>query len=458
MLSKKVLLPIFIALLLATSTLVSQANEPASETIRKYVLPAVEYEYLMGVSVGYIKNGEVGFVNIGQMKADGKAVDENTVFEIGSVTKTFTALILADMAIKKEVELDRPVQGLLPLKVSVPKYGDEHITLRHLAKHNSGLPRMPNNFQPEDPQNPYADYTLEDLFEFLNGYKLPRAPGASYEYSNLGAGLLGHALSYDTDKSYDELLAARITGPLGMKDTVIALSDKQKDRLAKGHNLENEPVKHWDIPTFAAAGAIRSTTRDMVSYLQVNMGLAETQLNKAIELTHTNHTPTNSERHDLALGWHVRKKDGALWHNGGTGGFHSFCILDKKNKTGLVILSNTSTFQVDKIGWGILEILNGLDPIPLNFRKEVQFDPEIFKKYIGTYKLSPKFELTIYTKNDKFYSKGTGQGAIRIYPESESVFFTKALDARIEFVTNNKGKVKKLILHQNGTFSGKKIK
>jgi CubicO group peptidase (beta-lactamase class C family) len=125
--------------------------------------------------------------------------DVDTLFEIGSVGKVFTVLLLADMVQRGEAELEEPVRRLLPALVSVPRFANSDITLLQLATHTSGLPRMPDNFRPRDPANPYADYTIEQMYDFLSSYRLLRMPGAEYEYSNLGAGLLGHAL---------ELLAA----------------------------------------------------------------------------------------------------------------------------------------------------------------------------------------------------------------------------------------------------------
>ena len=190
-------------------------------------------------------------------------VDQAAVFEIGSITKTFTASILADMVDHGEVRLDDPVAKYLPPSVRVPSRNGKQITLLDLATQSSGLPRMPSNFTPKDSLNPYADYTVQQMYAFLSSYALTRDVGAEYEYSNLGVGLLGHALALKAGTSYEALVRQRILGPLGMHETAITLTPALRARLAPGHEIDGRVVPNWDLPTFAGAGALRSTVRDM---------------------------------------------------------------------------------------------------------------------------------------------------------------------------------------------------
>src|SRR6185369_1631387 len=215
-----------------------------------------------------VESGRSAGIVVGLLEADGRtrvvAYNEHkhgepdfnarTMFEIGSITKTFTASILADMVARGEVKLDDPVSKFLPGTVKVPARGGKQITLLDLATQSSGLPRMPTNFQPKDGANPYADYTVQQMYDFISGYQLPRDIGAQYEYSNLGFGLLGQALALRAGKSYGELVRERILQPLGMNSTTIELSADQKARLAPGHGPNGSVVSNWDIPGLAGAG------------------------------------------------------------------------------------------------------------------------------------------------------------------------------------------------------------
>jgi CubicO group peptidase (beta-lactamase class C family) len=156
---------------------------------------------------------------------------------------------------KSEVALTDPVSKFLPPTVKIPERNGRKITLQDLSTQSSGLPRMPSNFTPKDMTNPYADYSVEQLYQFLSGYELTRDIGEKYEYSNLGVGLLGHALSLRAGTSYEALVKARITGPLGMTSTSIALTPDMKARFAVGHDGDLKAVSAWDIPTLAENAA-----------------------------------------------------------------------------------------------------------------------------------------------------------------------------------------------------------
>jgi D-alanyl-D-alanine-carboxypeptidase/D-alanyl-D-alanine-endopeptidase len=271
-------------------------------------------------------------------------LDGNTVFEIGSATKVFTALLLADMVEHGEISLDDPVSKYLPASVKVPGRKDRQITLLDLATHTSGLPRLPDNLTPTNANNPYADYTVEQMYAFLSGYVLTRDIGAEYEYSNLGAGLLGHILARKAGTNYETLVTQRICRPLGMSNTRITLSPGMKARLAVGHAAAGEPAANWDLPTLAGAGALRSTANDLLKFLAANLGLAKADLFPAMQLAQKPRHAAMSTNVDIGLGWHISKKYGTeiVWHNGGTGGYHSFLGFDPRKKRGVVVLVNSA--------------------------------------------------------------------------------------------------------------------
>src|SRR5688572_19370517 len=223
------------AVLLANATASAQ-DIPTDSAIRAIIKPRVDTGRYAGVAVGVVSRDGRQVVTAYGPRAGVTPFDGNTVFEIGSITKTFTTAILADMVARREVALDDPVAKLLPPGMKFPERDGKQITLLDLATQTSGLPRLPGNLEITNPQNPYATYTPAQLANFLASYELPRAIGAQYEYSNLGLGLLGMALSYKGRRDYEVLVAERVLRPLGMSDTKITLTPSMQSRLAPGHD------------------------------------------------------------------------------------------------------------------------------------------------------------------------------------------------------------------------------
>jgi D-alanyl-D-alanine-carboxypeptidase/D-alanyl-D-alanine-endopeptidase len=253
----------------------------------------------------------------------------------------------------------------LPAEVTVPRRNGRQITLRDLGMHTSGLPRLPGNMAPRDPGNPYADYTVEMLYRFLSGYRLTRDPGAQYEYSNLGGGLLGLALARRAGTDYETLVRRRISDPLGMNSTRITLPAEMQARLIAGHNQALKPVPNWDLPALAGAGALRSTANDMLRFLAACLGYTKSPLAPAMAAMRKERRATGVAGLEIALGWHILKRDDRelVWHNGGTGGYRSFVGLDEKARLGVVVLSNTFTpGGVDDIGRHLLDRRLPLQP------------------------------------------------------------------------------------------------
>lgn len=284
----------------------------------------------------------------------GQAVDENTIFEIGSIGKLFTALLLADMVERGEVSFDDPIELYLPVGVSVPTYNGRSITLVDLATHTSGLANIPDNISPADEYNPYADYTVEQMYAALSQTELTRDPGLVYEYSNFGMGLLGHILSLRSGMSYEELVVTRITHELGMPDTRVTLSPGMRSRLATGYR-DREPFPLWDNPTLAGAGALRSSVRDLLAFLAANMGLSNSRLYTAMQITHAPIFRVDLEM-QVGLAWHVRTRGEIqiIEHHGATGGYWGYIGFIQDEQRGVVILTNTYK-DIDEIGLRLLE-------------------------------------------------------------------------------------------------------
>jgi D-alanyl-D-alanine-carboxypeptidase/D-alanyl-D-alanine-endopeptidase len=339
------LLLLVLALTVSLGLAQSQPRAPAlpsDSDIRHVLAERIAARQDVGLVVGIIEPNGRRILAQGSFAHDNaQPVDGDTLFEIASVTKVFTTLLLADMVRRGEVALDDPVAKFLPADVKVPERG-RAITLMDLATHTSGLPRLPTNFAPRDLTNPYADYSVEQLYQFLSGYELTRDVGAQYEYSNLGMGLLGHVLARRAGTDYETLVVSRIAETLGMNSTRIALSPALRARLATGHNAMLNPVPNWDDTTLAGAGSLYASVNDLLTFLSVHLG-DETPLTPAIATTLSVRKPTGTEDLAVGLGWHVTARNGAefVWHNGGTGGYASFVGFSPQTGVGIVVLSNS---------------------------------------------------------------------------------------------------------------------
>ena len=433
-----------------------QAQAPSDAEIRTILADRIDKLHQnVGIVVGIVDANGRRFVSYGNFSVkDPRPVGSDTVFEIGSTTKVFTSTILADMVQRGEVSLDDPVAKYLPADVKVPQRGGKQITLVDLATHTSGLPRMPSNLAIKNADNPYAEYTVANLFEFLSSYELTRDIGAQFEYSNLGAGLLGLALARRAGTDYEGLVRARVTGPLKMENTRIALSPEMKSRLAGGHNEARQPAGNWDFPALAGAGALRSDARDMLTFIAAHLGYVESPLAPACAAMTKVRRPGAGPRVDVALAWMVAQREGReiFLHNGGTGGYRSFMGYDPKARLGVVVLSNMSTaVGVDDIGMHLLDASVPLAKLPpVATHQEITLDPTIFDRYTGVYQLVPGFTLTFTREGTHMFTQLTNQPKIEIFAESEKEFFLKVVDAQILFETGESGRATTATLRQNG--------
>ena len=338
------------------------SNNPLTSEIdslvEKLVRPYIQQGHTAALCLAIIRNNTVHYYSYGEVvKGSNKLPDpQSTIFEIGSVTKTFTSLLLASEVIRKKMTLNDPINKYLPASFPNLRYNNTAITLEHLANHTSGLPRLPANIfiGQINPQDPYRHYNEDSVYSFLSTYKPAIIPGSQFSYSNFGAGLLAIILSRKFHQTFEQLLTIKIFGPLKMHDTKIELSAKDSIQFAQGYNEKGEPTAPWNLAALQGSGAIRSTLSDMVRYTKAQLGQINTPLDKAIFLTHQ--VTFQSKENTMGLGWRIKKqKNDVYWHHsGGTGGFRSFVGFDKKRLLGVVILSNTAE-DVTKIGQSILE-------------------------------------------------------------------------------------------------------
>ncbi len=364
-----------------------------------------------GMVVGLVDEHGTRVVSCGRFERDhGPEVNGDTVFEIGSTTKVFTAALLQDMIERGLMKLDDPASKYLPKSVHLPVRGGKEITLLNLVTHTSGLPRMPENFAPKDEHNPYADYTVEQLYACLSGCTLARDIGAKYEYSNLGSGLLGHILTLKAGRGYESLVVDRICRPLKMNDTGIKLDARLKARLAPGHTAAGALQANWDLPTLAGAGALRSTVNDLLKFIAANIGLTRSSLTPLLQKTHAIRFRGAAPDLDVALAWHVGHKFGTdlVWHNGETGGYHAFMGFDPAKRRGVVLLSN-SAGSIDDIACHLLVPQYKVSsPEPPKAPAEAKIDFNIYSAYEGRYEMAPGVFFTIRRNGNRLMAQLTG--------------------------------------------------
>jgi len=434
---------------------------PGTDEIREILVKRVDRQkQAVGIVVGVIAPNGRRVVAYGNLaKGDPRTLDGDTIFEIGSVTKVFTSLLLADMVSRNEVALDDPAAKYLPENVRTPERSGKSITLLDLATHRSGLPPLPGNL------NPVADYSVDDLYRFLSSYPLPRDPGSEFEYSNLGAGLLGHTLAYRAGTDYESLVGTRIAQPLRMPDTGITLSSSMKRRMATGHTATLAPVANSDLPVpLAGAGALRSSANDMLTFLEAFLEYQETPLAPAMKTMLEVRRPAGQGK--IGLGWLIYPTDGweIVWHNGATGGFRSFAGYHRQERIGVVVLSNATTPSgVDDIG---LHLLNPKLPLtnfaPPTERTEIRIDPRLLDHYTGRYQLTPNLIFEISRDGDRLFAQGfaqlphnrpgdlTGLPKFELFAEGEKNFFARMADNQFTFETRPEGRATSLILHRAG--------
>ena len=400
----------------------------------------------VGIVVGIVGPNGNRIISYGKLNQnDNRILNADTVFEIGSISKTFTSLLLADMVNKGEVALTDPVEKYLPSGVNVPKKNGKSITLQHLANHTSGLPKDPNTM--EDYGSPEA------LLEFLSTFELTRDIGAEYEYSNVGAGLLGYVLARRAQTDFETLVNRRITQPLGMKSTAIALSTDMKNRMAIGHDANLQETPNLDLPIgLAGMGGLRSTMTDMLKYLDANLGTLKSDLAPSMKSMLNNRIPTGIPNLDNGLGWQIVNKYGAdiAMHNGGTFGFSSFMAFNPITKVGVVILSNTvdeGEIGVDDIGLHILDKRFEL----LQKRNQVMIDPKLLDNFVDRYETSSGIKYVVSRDGDSIFLQPNDEEKYMLNYEGGNTFFIDDFNS-VCFDTDSTGKVQGMVIHRFGWY------
>lgn len=360
--------------------------ELSFDTFKEELDYLVEEYVRMGAAVGIVDKSqtlhEYYFGSISKSREE--PPDSHSIFELGSITKSFTATILAQMILDGKINLEDTLESLLPEgQVKVPDWNGTRITLEHLATHTSGLPKKPQDSgqprpQDYDPYDPYAAYSTEDVYDYLSTYcNLLFEPGTRYAYSNTGMGLVGHVLGLVDSSSYEVLLREKILEPLGMNETLLYLKEDNIPDLAPGHDERLDSVKNYNAQDiFQGAGFIKSTLHDMLIYLQAQMGLTETVLDEAIDMSHQAFFDvggvTYGDREGyyqltIGLAWHMDLLPEGytfFWHGGRTNGYMAYLAFDLESLTGVVILCNQSYEGViTRFGEDLLKAVNKYDQL-----------------------------------------------------------------------------------------------
>lgn len=421
---------------------------PDATELESLIEARVARRQAVGLALGVMEaDGSVTTVVAGSAGEGARTLGDSTVFEIGSITKTVTALLLAEMVRTGEVRYSDPVSRYLPAGVWVPSRNGRDITLLELATHHSGLPAMPDNATPRDWYKPLADYSVGQLHEFLSGFH-PPAVAPKYQYSNVGYGLLGQALSHAANTPFEELARQRVLKPLGMSETVIDPRGGLGERMAKGHNKRGAIVPSWELPTLAGAGALRSTLADQMRYLAASLGEPKTALERSMRATHREQRVV-SDTTSIGMGWQIREVGDSriVWKDGGTGGFQSFIGFDPERGVGVVLLSN-STLEVDDIAFHLLtRKLPLIDPVP--FPPVVKVPAAVLASYAGEYSLETGDTLTVSVEGGTLFTRRADVPRLRAYALSETRFGIDILESRITFVRSATGAVTGLILQED---------
>jgi len=425
----------------------------------------------VGMIAVLVDGDQVRFVPAGTTRlgadAASAAVTPDTLFEIGSISKTFTALLLADMVLKGEVKLDDAVEKYLPQDIRGLKLRDHTgapIRLVDLATHRSGIARMPDNMPNGTRFDPYVDYRERELLQYLkarevqveaDGGKTTRKRDEKWEYSNLGMGVLGYALGRAGGSNYADQLQKRVLTPLGLTSTWLDAPGSVDARYSDGHYLEDgrtlKRAKHWRFDVLAPAGAIVMSARDLARYAQAASGAIDTPLADAFRLTQKQYGDGPASINPQGLAWLLAPLNGRTLytHGGQTGGFSSALWVDPARKSAVAVLSNTSTATPDDIA---LHLVEPSIPIKAVVRPQaaVSVDAKTLQQYVGSYRLMPNFDVAIRVRDGRLFAQATGQSEFELFAKAPTAFFARVANIDIVFNDIKDGKAMRFAITQGG--------
>lgn len=375
-------------------------------------------------------------------------LDADSIFEIGSITKGLTGILLADMVLRGEVRLDDPASKYSRPGAKLPSRGGREITLRDLVTHTAGLPGMPPGLKPKDPQDPLADYDADALYAALAVTEIKRDIGTSSEYSNFGFMWLSEILARRGRSTYEALLVERVLVPLGLASTRVRVQPDLQSRAVVGHDTLYEPVPAWHIGLdLEGVGGARSSLADMMKLGEVLSGRRRTSIDAAIALSLEPLHRLGNPSHHVGYGWLLRDGPaGRIYeHSGATAGFGATIAFSRERKEAAIVLADTRIPFAD-----LAKHL--VDPNQPLTRKRLALptDAALRKQYVGRYELRPGFVITVWEEGERLMSRATGQSAVEYFRQGTDSFFLRVVNATIVFTRGKDGEVDGLVLHQNG--------
>jgi serine-type D-Ala-D-Ala carboxypeptidase/endopeptidase len=380
---------------------------------------------------------------------DSRKADGATVFEIASLTKVLTALLLADMAQRGQVKPQSPVSTCLPDGARIPQHGGRQITFVDLATHSSGLPLRPTNLESQTALNKYAGYTVQQLYQGLAAFQLTRDPGSAFEYSNWGFGLLGNALAHCAGKSYESLLAQRVTGPLGMRDTTFGPTGDTRARLAAAYDAKLQSVPNEGLGALNGSGGLYSTVNDMLRFVELFVGRGPQSLTPAGATMLEPLRPGDGPDTRMGLGWRVTTSKGVrtMWSSGRADGYRAFMGFDPVARVAVVALTNVATdVGVDDIGW---HVLDPNQPF-IKIHPRISIPADALERYVGRYLFEDGVYMSVVREDDHLVVQMTGQGPSPIYAGGPREFFPEDIEAQFVFDDPGHGPAPALVLNQGG--------
>ncbi len=442
---------LFLLVVFCSAPVCAQEEFKYEKKIDQLVAPYLKHNKVNAISVGLISNGEIWKKHFGRLDGPGSdPPDDRTLYEIGSISKVFTSLLLADAVVSGRVKLNDPISSIMKELSGKNRKSVGQITFLQLSHHTSGLPVMPANLKPADPTNPFAGYDRKMLTDYLLHLKLERKPGEQYEYSNLGVGLLGDLLSRQAGLSYETLLKRKLTRPLKMFETTLTLTPQQRARFAPAHNAALLAEKAWEFDALAGCGAIRSNLDEMLLFARASLNPPEGKLGQAIDLAWKQHKPARGKNRAMGLGWMIAGDRSTRWHNGQTGGYQSMILVSRRLNSATVLLCNTAGSNADALAEQIFQTIAGMDVRPKSFEKEFQIDPALARRLEGKYQLTPAVIMTIKVKNGRMMAQLTGQQFLVLLPQSETEWKYQAVEATLKFELPESGNSPKVMLYQSG--------
>ncbi len=421
-------------------TCVSAADKPLAEAAKEAAKAFKAGGIVSGESLG----GKVSYASAGSPLPQPGIPPEDILFEIGSITKVFTGLLLAQAVVDGRVTLETSIASLLPPNLEFADPRIAAITLKQLSTHTSGLPRLPDNQDAGSaPDDPYAHYDEKLMLDFLTTAHLEKDGPHLSSYSNLGVGLLGHLLGKVYQSTWEQAVIIKICAPLGLNDTRMTIT-RLKRPLAPPHDGD-KPSHSWTFDAVAGAGGLRSTAADMIKFGQAMAHPEMTPLAQAFALALQPQAKAGAMGGKIGLGIFIGQRDGIPFynHDGGTGGYRSgLQVIPQQDIVRVVLINNTTPD-------GSSVIAKTHRKPPRVMPKEIALSAEVLKTYPGIYELETTARFTVLLHEGQLWIRLTGQTFLPAFPSAPARFFLKVVPAEFQF-TSEGSKVKSVTLFQNG--------